>query len=178
MGRAEIKQITAETASALRMPNEKFKLFGKLIVTKTASEWHHQEELFDEITEMVFPDEEYLFDVIEKQGFAVGAFLNEKPVGLAVFEYRWNKYAYLSDLKVSRASRKQGIAREMLDLARQIAHKNGYSGLSTIAQDNNLAANRFYLKYGFKIGGLNTQDYQFTSQKGKADIYYYLEMDR
>ncbi|UTI85064.1 hypothetical protein NIT60_13990 [Mammaliicoccus sciuri] len=50
-------------------------------------------------------------------------------------------------------------------------------GIYTIAQDNNLNANRFYLKYGFEIGGLNTKSYQFTQQKGKFDIYYYLDFD-
>lgn len=43
---------------------------------------------------------------------------------------------------------------------------------------NNLAACLFYIKCGFAIGGLDTNVYKGTKQEGKADIYFYLDMDK
>ena len=42
-------------------------------------------------------------------------------------------------------------------------------------QDNNLSACLFYLKNGFRIGGLDTEVYGGTNQEGKADILFYTE---
>ena len=38
--------------------------------------------------------------------------------------------------------------------------------------DNNLSACLFYIKTGFKIGGLDTNVYKGTKQEGKADIFF------
>ena len=58
-----------------------------------------------------------------------------------------------------------------------IALENGYHGIYTIGQDNNLSADLFYLKNGFEIGGFNTQVYKGTKQEGKSDIYFYLDIE-
>ncbi|WP_421040573.1 GNAT family N-acetyltransferase [Mammaliicoccus vitulinus] len=71
---------------------------------------------------------------------------------------------------------RKNIATLLLNTAIKISTEHDISGLYTIAQDNNLSANRFYLRYGFSIGGLNTKNYHFINQKGKYDIYYYLEL--
>ena len=42
-----------------------------------------------------------------------------------------------------------------------------------MGQDNNLAACQFYIKSGFRIGGVDTEVYNGTSQEGKADIIFY-----
>ena len=49
-------------------------------------------------------------------------------------------------------------------------------GLYTIGQDDNLGACRFYLKAGFRIGGLDTEVYKGTKQEGKSDILFYLDL--
>ena len=49
-------------------------------------------------------------------------------------------------------------------------------GLYTQGQDNNLGACRFYLKAGFRIGGLDTEVYKGTNQEGKADILFYRDV--
>ncbi|WP_339325891.1 GNAT family N-acetyltransferase, partial [Oenococcus oeni] len=51
----------------------------------------------------------------------------------------------------------------------------GYKGVYAVCQDNNLAACQFYLKIGFQIGGFNDFDYNYTTQSGKSDIYFYLD---
>ena len=49
-------------------------------------------------------------------------------------------------------------------------------GVSLTVQDNNLSACLFYLKAGFRIGGLDTEGYNGTSQEGKADITMYRDV--
>ncbi|QKE75734.1 GNAT family N-acetyltransferase [Arthrobacter citreus] len=170
----KLELITNQNEAAVRLPNESFEIFGKLIVTKDDKNWSYREELFDTPTKQTFPEENYQLEDINKKGFAIGAFLNDECVGLAIFEYSWTKYLYLADLKVNAKYRREGVGKQLLDFAIPIAKENNCRGLSTIAQGTNLAANRFYLRYGFSIGGLNTQSYFFTSQSGNSDIFYYL----
>ncbi|WP_322922233.1 GNAT family N-acetyltransferase [Paenibacillus campi] len=175
MSDIKCKRIDVSTEQALQLPNEPFDSPGKLIVTRTNTGWQHKELLFASPERQQFPDEHYQLEAVNQAGFALGAFAGETCVGIAVFEKRWTPYLYLSDLKIAVTHRRQNIASKLLHAAVQIAQAQQLKGLSTVAQDNNLNANRFYLNYGFEIGGLNTKDYHFTNQRGKYDIYYYLD---
>lgn len=168
------QQITQATKAALRMPNEPFDRFGQFVVTRDTAGWQHHEVLAPAVTQQTFPDEDYQLATISANGFAIGAFAGAQCVGLAIYEYNWRHYVYLADLKVTAAMRRQGVGRGLLDAARPVAQAHGSLGMTTIAQGSNLAANRFYLKYGFVIGGYNTLDYEFTTQRGDTDVYYYL----
>ena len=64
-----------------------------------------------------------------------------------------------------------------MDRAREIAREQEYRGLYTQGQDNNVGACLFYLHYGFRIGGLDTETYRHTRQEGKADILFYTECE-
>lgn len=168
------QQITTANAAALRLPNEPFARFGQFVVTRDAAGWHHHEVLANATSPQTFPDEDYQLAAITAHGFAIGAFAGVTCIGLAIFADQWTHYVYLDDLKVNAAYRRQGVGHGLLDAARPLAMARGSRGMTTIAQGSNIAANRFYLKYGFAIGGYNTQDYAFTSQRGDADVYYYL----
>lgn len=176
MENINIKVVDKENEESLSLKNEAFNIIGELIVSRTDGQWLYTEDEFEQVTEMIFPEGNYSYDTVIKNGFSIAAYDNDQCIGLAIFEYQWNSYVYLSDLKVKNKYRNKGIARKILDFSKERILEQGYRGVSTIAQTNNLIANRFYLKYGFEIGGLNTRDYHFTSQKGKADIYYYLQL--
>ncbi|API89110.1 GNAT family N-acetyltransferase [Marinilactibacillus sp. 15R] len=178
MKNIEIKVVDKDNEKSLSLKNESFEIIGELIVARVDGHWLYTENEFEQITEMVFPEENYSYDTVIKNGFSIGAYDKDRCIGLAIFEYQWNSYVYLSDLKVSNPYRNQGIASKILDFSREIIAEKGYKGISTIAQSNNLIANRFYIKYGFEIGGLNTQNYHFTNLKGKADIYYYFQLSK
>lgn len=171
----EIRQLTAQDAPALQLPNEPFALHGRMIVTRGAAAWHAQFEETDSAATQTFPDEHYQFAEIAKNGFALGAFDQNKPVGLATYQEAFFKYLYLDDLKVNAAYRHQGIARRLIQEAAPAAKQRGYAGIYTVGQDNNIDACRFYLAAGFQIGGLNTRGYDHTQQEGKQDIYFYLD---
>lgn len=175
----EYRKISKENKSDLRLANEPFALFGRMIVERTEGQWQHRIELFheEEVESMVFPEEDYVFAEIEHNGFAIGAYDQDECIGLAIYQFHWNKYLYLYDLKVNSDFRQLGVAQNLIAEGLLQAKELGYKGMYTVGQDNNLAACKFYLKQGFVIGGLNTQNYTHTQQKGKSDIYFYLEAD-
>ena len=171
-----IRLLAEKDEAAVRLPNEAFSLFGRLLVSHDEDGWHSKEEHFapEAVEELTFPDENYEIAEVLKQGIAVGAFDGENCVGLAIFTDDWLKYMYLSDLKVAGAYRGQGIAEKLLKRGLAEAKKKGYAGIWTIGQDNNLGACRFYLKRGFEIGGLDTLIYRHTNQEEKANLHFYL----
>lgn len=173
--KVKYKEITIESKEDVRLPNEVFDIFGKIHVNRMNGEWTYEFEMFDEVETMLFPDENYDIEQIENNGFAIGAYHNDKCIGIAIYEFCWNKYIYLSDLKVNQEFRKKGVAAELIKEGQKVADAKGYKGIYTVGQDNNLAACKFYLKQGFEIGGLNTRVYGHTKQQGKSDIYFYLE---
>lgn len=168
-----IKKINETNAEALQLPNEPFPLLGRMQVSLINDRWAYQIIKITEVSTQTFPDEDYQLNQIEQNGFALGAFVGTECVGLAIFENHWNKYLYLSDLKVKQSYRRQGISRQLLQAAVPLAQSAGYQGIYTIGQDNNLIACQFYLAMGFVIGGFNSRDYQHTLQQGKSDIYFY-----
>lgn len=125
---------------------------------------------------MVFPDEVYDFEAMAQDYVFIGAYADDGVcVGLAVYRRSWNRYMYLHDLKVNAAYRRLGIGRRLLEEGKKIAAAQGYSGIYTIGQDNNLIACLFYINVGFQIGGLDTFVYKGTLQEGKRDIIFYLD---
>ncbi|KRM90266.1 GNAT family N-acetyltransferase [Liquorilactobacillus cacaonum] len=171
----DFKILNEQNSEPLQLKNEPFKIFGELIVSRDLNGWNYEVKEYElqNIFEQTFPDENYELSKINKKGFAIGVFEENVIVGLAIFEYNWNKMLYLLDLKVCKKYRRKNVARQLLKKVETIAKKKGYHGLWTIGQNNNLGACLFYLNYGFEIGGLNTMVYEQTSQKGKQDIYFY-----
>lgn len=86
------------------------------------------------------------------------------------------KYMNLYDLKVNQNCRGQGVGAALVEKAKDAAREKGCRGIYTRGQDNNLPACLFYLKRGFRIGGLDTDVYKGTSQEGKSDILFYLDI--
>lgn len=171
----EVKVIDSGGRADIGLPNEPFPLFGRMVPSYINGTWGYTEVLFEaaDISEMCFPDEHYDYDAMQEDSVFLGAYEDGVCIGLAVLQEAWFKYMYLYDLKVSRTSRGRGVAGALLKKSMETALARGYNGLYTQGQDNNLAACRFYLKTGFRIGGLNTEIYKGTSQEGKADILFY-----
>ncbi|WP_333590063.1 GNAT family N-acetyltransferase [Ligilactobacillus acidipiscis] len=173
----KIEPIVDNNRSALKLKNEPFQIIGDLNVVKLSNKWCYNINFYaaSQSTSQIFPQENYQLSEINATGFALGAFTQTQPVGLAVFRKQLFKYLYLDDLKVNVAYRHQAIAQKLLLQACQLAKKAKYAGIFTICQNNNLNACLFYLSFGFRIGGLNTKVYDHTSQSGKADIYFYYD---
>lgn len=176
-----IRRITEENKADINLSNETFPVWGKMIPFFDGKIWSYQTEKFPEEKqyEMCFPNFENDFDAMKKEYFFAGAYNDrEECIGLAVYKKDWFDYLYLDDLKVKHDYRGKGIGKMLIEEGKQIALENGYHGIYTIGQDNNLSACLFYIHNGFVIGGLNTQVYKGTKQEGKSDIYFYLDVQK
>ncbi|MGQ7395823.1 GNAT family N-acetyltransferase [Streptococcus suis] len=145
-----IKEITHENQQDINISNQPFPLIGRLIPSYQNQAWSNHAVLFEPTEWVTFPNENYDFDQIQDSHIFIGAYDDNKCVGFASM---------------------------LIDKTKEIAQSNGYQGIYTIAQDNNLIACQFYQKVGFEIGGLDTRGYKGTAQEGKADIYFYLDCD-
>lgn len=174
----EIKLIDSAHKSDILIKNDPFPLWGKLVPTYQNKTWGYEIEEFplSQSGEMRFPDEPYDYDRMASETFFVGAYDSGLCIGLAVLEKGFFKYLYLSDLKVNQSHRGRGVGRMLIEKCMEIARTESMRGVSLQAQDNNLSACLFYLKTGFRIGGLDTEGYNGTSQEGKADITFYRDI--
>ena len=170
-----IRLIDREHSRDIRLPNEPFALFGRMIPSYTDEKWEYRIERFAEVSEMCFPDEAYDYEKMQGNSLFIGAYCGEACIGLAILQQAFFRYMYLYDLKVKSDYRQQGVARALIEHAGAAAKEYGYRGIYTQGQDNNLGACLFYLKTGFVIGGLDTKVYEGTPQEGKKDIYFYLD---
>lgn len=171
----DVRIINAEHKQDINIPNEPFLLFGRMIPTYVDEQWSYSVEKSDMEQQMCFPDENYSFDDMIDNSTFIGAYDNEKCIGLAIMQEGFFKYMYLYDLKVNRAYRKRGVAKALIEKAKTIAKEKGYTGIYTQGQDNNLGACLFYIKAGFYIGGFDSNVYKGTKQEGKSDIIFYLD---
>lgn len=171
----DVRIINAEHKQDINIPNEPFPLFGRMIPTYVDEQWNYSVEKFSTEQQMCFPDENYSYEDMIKNSTFIGAYDNEKCIGLAIMREGFLKYMYLYDLKVNSAYRKRGVAKALIERAKEIAKEKGYSGIYTQGQDNNLGACLFYIKTGFYIGGFDSSVYKWTKQEGKSDIIFYLD---
>ena len=169
-----ISVISAENSRDINIPNEPFPLSGRMIPSLSEGQWRYRIEKAETVTEMCFPDEHYDYDEMSRECVFLGAYDDDRCVGLAILRQGMFRYMYLEDLKVCREYRGKGIGRALISAAKETAAGSGYRGLYTIGQDNNLDACLFYLACGFRIGGFDNEVYRGTSQEGKADIFFYL----
>lgn len=174
-----VKLIDKAHAADINLKNEPFSLYGRLIPSYTGEVWGYQTELFapGDVSEMCFPDENYDYDAFSREGFFLGAYDGGTCVGLAVLQRAMFRYMYLYDLKVKKAYRGQHVGALLVEKMKELALEQGYRGIYTQGQDNNLAACLFYLKSGFVIGGLDTRVYTGTAQEGKSDVIFYCDAE-
>lgn len=173
-----IKIIDREHKEDINISNQPFRLFGRMLPSYTGETWNYETELFaeEDVTQMCFPDENYNYDELSHNRVFVGAYDGDTCIGLAIVQQAMMKYMYLYDLKVSKDYRGKHVGAMLIEKSKEVALEQGYRGLYTQGQDNNLAACLFYLKNGFVIGGLDTHVYTGTSQEGKKDILFYCDV--
>lgn len=160
----------------INLKNEPFEIIGKIIPIYDGVRWSFKLEEFENKTSMCFPDKFYNYDEMRGMHVFIGVYEDNKCVGMAILRHSQSKYMYIYDLKVLSEYRRKGAAKELINLAKEIAKDNGYLGLYGQAQDNNLIACRFYFKNGFKIGGIDTKIYNGTDYQNNMNISFYLDI--
>ena len=172
-GSIAVREISRANSADVALQNEPFAVFGRLVPCYANRKWSYSTEIFPTVSEMTFPDELYDFARMAANTSFLGAYDGERCIGLAVVQEGFFRYRYLLDLKVNAAYRRRGVGAQLIGAACALAAQRGDIGLYTCAQDNNLAACRFYLKAGFEIGGFDSRAYDGTAQEGKSDIFFY-----
>ena len=174
----EIRLIDAAHKEDILLKNDPFPLYGRMVPSYMDKHWNYSIEKFppEQCSEMCFPDEPYSYDEMAESTDFIGAYQDGVCVGLAILEKSFFKYLYLSDLKVTASCRKLGIGKMLVEKCMELAKGKKMQGVSLTVQDNNLSACLFYLNAGFRIGGMDTEIYNGTSQEGKADITMYRDV--
>ena len=136
----EIRKITRENAGDLRLKNEPFAMPGRFIPALKDGVWMYRTETSPECQWMTFPDEEYDFETVNREGAAFGAYEDGVCIGVAIYQDYYFSYMYLLDLKVSSAARGKGVGKALIEAGMAEAKARGYRGLYTQGQDDNLNA--------------------------------------
>ena len=161
----------------LPQKQEPFDIIGRLVPIYNGNEWVTYEELLPTPLTKTYPDDKFdpkiYIDNPDETAFI--AMCDGKRIGSLRIGRRWNKNAFVDDLLIDRAHRGHGVGTMLMDAAVQWSRENGYHGVSLETQDWNLLACRFYLKYGFKLGGIDNRVYDaFEPNKNETALYFYL----
>jgi len=162
--------------SLLPRPQEPFEIIGKLIPIYDGREWKIEEELFDVPYEKTYPNDTFdpMTYIDNPNEAAFLAMLDGKCVGSLRVGKRWNNNAFIDDLAIDREHRGQGVGTMLMDAAVAWGKEQGPHGISLETQDLNLYACRFYLKYGFKLGGIDRLVYTAPAYRKETALYFYI----
>lgn len=160
----------------LPRPQQPFAIIGRLVPRFDGQMWSLSEELLDTPREKTYPDDRYdPMEYIDNPDQAVFLAMDEEEcVGSIRVCKRWNGNAFIDDLAVDRAHRGQGIGRRLMDAAVKWGRENKLHGVSLETQDWNLLACRFYLLYGFQLGGIDCRVYDKFETRSETALYFYL----
>jgi len=174
-----IVPISHRHLSDINKPNQPFLVFGRLIPSYMNGKWTWTEELFEIPYEKRYPDDELDYgDYVDNPDKIIFmAYVDDKCVGQIRLRRNWNKYCYVEDIAVDRKYRGMGLGRKLVDTAVQWAKKGGMLGLLAETQDTNLAACRFYHRYGFVLGGADTMLYANCSDSNEKALFWYLRFN-
>lgn len=158
-----------------------FDVIGRIIPIYNGNMWYLKEDLFDKPYQKTYPDEKYdpQTYIDDDDQVAYIAILDKKCIGSIRVSKRWNNNAFIDDLLVDRNYRRKGIGSSLMDKAVAWSKEKGLNGVSLETQNNNLLACRFYLKYGFKLGGMDQLVYttyknQYSQCNKDIAFYFYL----
>ncbi len=164
----------------LPRPQQPFALIGRLAPRFDGREWRHSEELLDApqaktYAEDVYDPREYIGNP-GKAAFL--AMFKDVCVGSIRVHKRWNEFAHVEDIEADAAHRGRGAGGLLMDAALNWARERGLRGVSLETQDSNLVACRFYLRYGFRLGGADCLVYNaFEAARDETALYFYYVFD-
>jgi len=103
---------------------------------------------------------------------------DQMPVGRAMISRNWNNYALVDDIAVDAGWRGAGVGRLLMDACVAWSRDEGLAGIMLETQNNNIAACRFYERYGFELGGIDRLLYRgLDPQSREIALLWYLRFD-
>ncbi len=107
------------------------------------------------------------------EGYSLGAYEDDRLVGLAVIEPRWwNRTFFIWEFHVAEAYRRRGIGRQLMQAVVDKARQAGFRVVALETQSTNLPAISFYRSVGFEIDALDLSLYTNTdATDGEVAIF-------
>lgn len=106
-----------------------------------------------------YPSFESLNDIINSKNVKLlVAIDNDKIIGslsIAIYLIPTGKKAIIEDVIVDESARGKGVASRLMDRAIEIARENGVRKIELTSNPTRIAANKMYVKYGFKVRDTN-----------------------
>ncbi len=169
-----ISPLTDDLIEDINKTNDPFRIYGRVVPRLQSGKWSYEEVLFDEETETRFPDDHLEWDqYIDREDKKVFlAYLNDSCIGQIRVVKEWNRFCYIENIATKREYRGSGVGKALLHQAEEWARERSLIGMSLEAQDDNLDACRFYVKQGFKLGGVDTLK-QAYNPNIDATLYWY-----
>ncbi|HIU47467.1 MAG TPA: GNAT family N-acetyltransferase [Candidatus Fimadaptatus faecigallinarum] len=173
----QIVRFTEEHLKLLPQPEQPIDVIGRLAVRFDGAQWHHAEELLATPCQHTYPDDDYdPRDYLNSDDRAAFLALEDgMRIGSVRVYRRWNRNAFIEDIKVDRVWRGRGVGTQLMDAALAWGRAQGLYGAALETQDWNLKACRFYIKYGFELGSVDTRLYDaFEQTRGEQALFFYL----
>ena len=172
-----IVRFTEQNLNLLPQPEQPIDVPGRFIARFDGARWSWAEELLPAPRLYTYPDDMYdpraYIDSDERAAFL--ALEDGARIGSVRISRRWNRTAFVEDIKVDRAWRGRGVGTRLMDAAVEWGRAQGLYGVSLETQDWNLKACRFYMRYGFELGGVDTRLYDaFPQTRGERALFFYL----
>lgn len=173
-----VRPLTPALLRYVPFPNDPFPLLGRLIPCYDGRAWTAREELWAAVGEKTYPPAP--FDPAEYMTSPTRALFlalaGEEYLGHIRLAESWTGDCRVEDLTVRRPHRGRGVGTALMDAAKVWAEERALPGLTLETQDNNLPACRFYQKYGFTLGGMDTRVYRHTPYREETALYFYLSL--
>lgn len=127
---------------------------------------------------------DYGFDVGELEGYLSSpdsalftAAADTDVAGHIAVASNWNRFGLVKGIAIDSRHRGQGLAGKLMDAAAGWAKSKELCGLMLETQNNNIAACRFYQRYGFELGGIDRMLYRGLggSVADEIALFWYLE---
>ena len=131
-------------------------------------------KLFDETKEIRFPDDKLDWgQYINREDKALFlAYMNNTCIGQIRIMKDSNRFCYIENIATKKDYRGSGVGKLLLNKAEDWAKQRELIGMSLEAQDDNLAACRFYVKQGFILGGVDTLKQSYNPNI-ETTLYWY-----
>ncbi|MDH0863984.1 GNAT family N-acetyltransferase [Mitsuaria sp. GD03876] len=92
----------------------------------------------------------------------------------------WNRCVLIDDIAIARPFRRHGLAGALMKRVEDWTRTIGLSAIRLETQSNNVAACRFYQRYGFELGGFDRRLYREldVDVRDEVALFWYLSVDR
>ena len=174
-----IVDINKENIKDVNNSNEPYTIFGKIVPEYKNNFWTFSEENISEPYEYVYPiDEQDYSTFINNDSKNIFLYYVENNcVGQIIIEKYWNKNSYIQDIGVKKDFRNMGIGHKLMDQAVKWTKEKNLNGIMLETKDVNLTACRFYKRYGFILGGVDTMLYSnFPKIKNQKALFWYYKV--